>query len=77
MPALLARAYCALTPESQMLLRQAVERLSLSPRAYHRLTRVARTIADLEGVPAIETRHVAEAIGYRIVDRSLEPAGTA
>jgi magnesium chelatase family protein len=77
MPAALARTFCALAPESRALLRSAVDRLGLSPRAYHRLTRVARTIADLEDLPAIETRHVAEAIGYRILDRSVEPAGTA
>jgi magnesium chelatase family protein len=73
MPALLARAYCALTPESQMLLRQAVERFGLSPRAYHRLARVARTIADLQGEASIQAAHVAEAIGYRTFDRSFEP----
>jgi magnesium chelatase family protein len=76
MPAALARGGCALGGESRTLLRSAVGRLGLSPRAYHRLIRVARTIADLEQTPAIETRHVAEAIGYRVLDRPLEPAGT-
>ena len=77
MPAILSRACCALTPESQTLLRRAVDRLGLSPRAYHRLARVARTIADLEGEPSIDVRHVAEAIGYRALDRAREPDGPA
>jgi magnesium chelatase family protein len=75
MPPPLARMSCGLGPEPRALLRAAVDRLGLSPRAYHRLIRVARTIADLEETPAIETRHVAEATGYRILDRSLEAAG--
>jgi magnesium chelatase family protein len=76
MPAVIARMCCGLGPEARALLRGAVDRLGLSPRAYHRLIRVARTIADLEDTPSIETRHVAEAIGYRILDRSVESAGT-
>jgi magnesium chelatase family protein len=75
MPAVLARVCCVLGPESRALLRSAVDRLGLSPRAYHRLIRVARMLADLEQTPAIETRHVAEAIGYRVLDRPFEPAG--
>jgi magnesium chelatase family protein len=61
--------YC--TPEAAaiQLLRQAIERLHLSPRAYHRILKVARTIADLAGCDTIATAHVAEAIQYR---RGLE-----
>jgi magnesium chelatase family protein len=77
MPAALARACCALGPQPRALLRNAIDRLGLSPRAYHRLIRVARTIADLEPAAAIETQHVAEAIGYRVLDRAGEPAGAA
>lgn len=77
MPAAAARACCVLDPESRALLRQAVERLGLSPRAYYRLGRVARTIADLDGDASIAARHVAEAIGYRMLDRALQPDGAA
>lgn len=75
MPAALARTCCALAAEPRALLRRAVDRLGLSPRAYHRLARVARTIADLEGAGSVGAQHVAEAIGYRILDRSFESAG--
>lgn len=56
---------CPLKPESAKLLRQAVERLGLSARSYHRTIKVARTIADLAGSKEIETPHVAEALQYR------------
>jgi len=68
-----ARAACALPPDARALLRAAVDRLGLSPRAYHRIVRVARTIADLDASGSIHARHVAEAIGYRCLDRPSEP----
>jgi magnesium chelatase family protein len=47
------------------LLRDAAERLRLSARGYHRVLRVARTLADLEGAPGVTRRHIAEALSYR------------
>ncbi|MBT3093092.1 MAG: hypothetical protein AB2697_11280 [Candidatus Thiodiazotropha endolucinida] len=56
--------------ESNALLHRAIEKLGLSMRAYHRILKVARTIADLEASPEVETSHISEAIGYRRLDRS-------
>ncbi|PIR50132.1 magnesium chelatase, partial [Candidatus Peregrinibacteria bacterium CG10_big_fil_rev_8_21_14_0_10_54_7] len=56
---------CPLDAASESLLVQAVRRLNLSMRAYHRMIKVARTIADLEGANAISQSHIAEALQYR------------
>jgi len=61
--------YCILDEETNSLLHTAMERLSLSARAYSRILKVARTIADLDGKDKIEMAHVAEAVSYRSLDR--------
>ena len=52
-------------PEGRALLVRAAERLRLSARGYHRVMRVARTLADLEGAAIVGRRHIAEALSYR------------
>jgi magnesium chelatase family protein len=59
------RAFCTLEARGAQLVRNAVERLGLSARAYHRVLRVARTIADLAGEETIAPMHLAEAIQYQ------------
>lgn len=61
---------CRLDDEGLALIRQAVDRMGFSARAYHKSLKVARTIADLEGEEAILPRHVAEAVHYRVLDKN-------
>ncbi|OGQ96023.1 MAG: ATP-dependent protease [Deltaproteobacteria bacterium RIFOXYD12_FULL_57_12] len=63
------RKYCALDQESFKLIENAVERLGLSARSYHRILKIGRTIADLDEKENITVNHVAEAIQYRRLDR--------
>lgn len=63
--------YCSINEESHKLLEMAVEKLGLSARAINRVLKVSRTIADLEANEKIEPAHIAEAIQYRTLDRSL------
>jgi len=65
------REFCPLRDEAQAVLRAAIDRLALSARAYDRITKVARTIADLEGAEQIGAAHIAEAVQYRSLDRKL------
>jgi len=65
------RTHCAIDKSQAELLSQAMEQLSLSARAYDRILKVARTIADLAGTENIEAPHLLEAIQYRSLDRAL------
>jgi magnesium chelatase family protein len=64
------RRFCRLDSESSKLLEHALTRIGLSARAYDRILKVARTLADLEGVEHIQSHHVSEAIQYRSLDRT-------
>ena len=64
------RRFCRLDSASEKTIENAVTRLGLSARAYDRILRVARTIADLEGQESIQSGHVSEAIQYRSLDRT-------
>jgi len=59
------REFCDLDSAGKSLLRAAMTQLSMSARAFHRILKLSRTIADLEGTPDIQTQHLAEAIQYR------------
>jgi magnesium chelatase family protein len=71
MPTKLTRAHCRLSAEGLGLLERAMERFKLSARAYTRILKIARTIADLDGAGQIGLAHLSEAIGYRSLDRGL------
>jgi magnesium chelatase family protein len=70
MPPKLIEEVCHLDEPSRRLLESAANRLQLSARAYHRILKVARTIADLEGTAHIQAHHIAEAVTYRTLDRA-------
>ncbi|WP_413433136.1 YifB family Mg chelatase-like AAA ATPase [Crateriforma spongiae] len=65
------RTHCALTSACQTMLRSSVEEMGLSARAHDKILRVARTIADVDGSDCIREEHLAEAIGYRSLDRDF------
>jgi len=69
--------HCPLDEQGRQVITQAMRRLSLSGRAYHRILKVARTIADLAGSDAIGIAHLSEAIGYRRLDRGAARPGAA
>jgi magnesium chelatase family protein len=65
------RVFCRVSDEADVLLRSAITRLRLSARAYHRILKIARTIADLAGAAGIQSAHVSEAVQYRSLDRPV------
>jgi magnesium chelatase family protein len=65
------KRYCQIGEDSKALLEQAIDKLGLSARAYTRILKIARTIADLERVESITASHISEAIQYRSLDRTL------
>lgn len=69
------RTYCQINEPGMQLLKTAMNKLDLSARAYDRIIKVARTIADLDGAEHIETQHLAEAIQYRSLDRESWAGG--
>ena len=68
---------CKLEEKDALFLENALAKLGLSVRAYHRILKVSRTIADLEGEKQIHQRHLAEALGYRAMDRLLQKLSKA
>jgi magnesium chelatase family protein len=65
------RAFCHVSAEADALVKHAITRLRLSARAYHRILKIARTIADLAGDAEIRPNHVSEAVQYRSLDRPV------
>ena len=63
--------FCKLEDDGERIIHRAVERFGFSARTYHRILKVARTIADIDGSESIGARHVAEAVQYRTLDRHL------
>ncbi len=67
----MTKQFCNPTPQAMAMLEKVFERLDFSARAYDKILKVARTVADLEGSPAIEVPHIAQAVQFRSLDRKL------
>jgi magnesium chelatase family protein len=67
----LLNRFCRLSHDSMLILERAMQRFQLSARAYGRILKLARTIADLDNQDQIQRRHLTEAVAFRIVDREL------
>jgi magnesium chelatase family protein len=63
------KAFCPLSSRCRSFMEEAAAKLGLSARAFHKVVKIARTIADLDGSSQIRTPHVAEALQYRCLDR--------
>ena len=63
------RAFCRISEGADTLLRTAITRLGLSARGYHRVLKIARTVADLDRAAELQPKHISEAIQYRSLDR--------
>ena len=63
--------HCRLDDEGEAILRRVIDSFGFSARAYHRILKVSRTIADLDGSPEIRARHISEAVQYRTLDRNI------
>lgn len=64
--------YCPLSGDDALFLENAIEKLNLSARAYHKVLKVSRTIADIHQVQDISRHHISEALGYRAIDRLIQ-----
>ena len=67
--------YCGLDAAGEMLMRRVYEKMGLSARSYHKILKVARTIADLAGNEKIGTEHLSEAVSYRGLEQSFYQTG--
>ena len=67
--------FCILGRKEKQLMELAYSKLKLSARTYHRVLKVARTIADLEGSQSIQEKHISEALAYRFTERNRQDEG--